>query len=171
MEAFLVPLLPPVALSLVLWAFIVWVSFKATGQGARRTAAAVSAVLSICGAIAFLGLRLSQKTVVYRDDDSGQGWTFGGRGLGERRVAMADKPDCPPTKTTNDCPHAQAPLSPCSPRLHRCRGDSWLRAVARRGSSVSCGRIVSGSIQRGPECSRAYSDACARRGSPGLGQS
>jgi hypothetical protein len=64
-EAFLVPLLPPVALSLVLWAFIVWVSFKATGQGARRTAAAVSAVLSICGAIAFLGLRLSQKTVVF----------------------------------------------------------------------------------------------------------
>lgn len=45
MEAFLIPLLPPVALAL--WAFIVWASFKATGRGARRTAAAVSAVLSI----------------------------------------------------------------------------------------------------------------------------
>lgn len=55
MEAFLVPLLPPVALSLALWAFISWVSFRATGRGVRRTAAAVSLVLSICGAIAFLG--------------------------------------------------------------------------------------------------------------------
>ena len=55
MEAFLVPLLPPVALSLALWAFIIWVSFRATGRGVRRTAAAVSVVLSICGAIAFLG--------------------------------------------------------------------------------------------------------------------
>lgn len=55
MEAFLIPLLPPVALALALWAYIVWASFKAARRGARRTAAAVSAVLSICGAIAFLG--------------------------------------------------------------------------------------------------------------------
>ncbi|MBB0992482.1 hypothetical protein G6009_13970 [Dietzia sp. SLG510A3-30A2] len=55
MEAFLIPLLPPVALSLGLWAFVVWVSFRATGRGARRSAAAISAVLSICGAVAFLG--------------------------------------------------------------------------------------------------------------------
>lgn len=55
MEAFLVSFLPPIALSLALWAFIIWVSFRATGQGVRRTAAAVSVLLSIGGAIAFLG--------------------------------------------------------------------------------------------------------------------
>lgn len=64
MEAFLVPFLPPVALALALWAFIIWVSFRATGRGVRRTSAAVSALLSICGAIAFLDFTGSD---VYND--------------------------------------------------------------------------------------------------------
>ncbi|MGI9586853.1 MAG: hypothetical protein ACR2MR_01425 [Dietzia maris] len=55
MEAFFVPLLPPVAMSLALWAWIIWISFRATGRGMQRTTAAVSVLLSICGAIAFLG--------------------------------------------------------------------------------------------------------------------
>jgi hypothetical protein len=54
-EAFFVPLLPPVAMSLALWAWIIWISFRATGRGMQRTTAAVSVLLSICGAIAFLG--------------------------------------------------------------------------------------------------------------------
>ena len=42
-------------LLIALWAWIVWVSFRVVGRGARRTAAAVSGLLSICGAIAIFG--------------------------------------------------------------------------------------------------------------------
>lgn len=87
MEAFLIPLLPPVALALAIWAFIVWVSFKATRRGARRTAAAISAVLAICGAIAFLGFAASDDyndypgyTCVVRDADHPPGFPLERRG-------------------------------------------------------------------------------------------
>lgn len=54
MEAFLVPFIPPVALALIIWGVITWMSFSATSRASRRTAAAVSAFLSICGSLAFL---------------------------------------------------------------------------------------------------------------------
>ena len=113
MEAFLIPLLPPVALSLALWAFIVWVSFKATGQGARRSAAAVSAVLSICGAIAFLGFAGSD------DYNDYPGYTCA---LRDGHVPDGFPPErLPPAGTDQHIPY-QPPLVP------------WVRTAPRRGS-------------------------------------
>ena len=56
MEGFFVLLTPPVALALMFWAWTIWLSFRADGRNIRRSSAAVSAVLAICGAIAFLAL-------------------------------------------------------------------------------------------------------------------
>jgi hypothetical protein len=55
-EGFFVLLTPPVALALMFWAWTIWLSFSAAGRNIRRSSAAVSAVLAICGAIAFLAL-------------------------------------------------------------------------------------------------------------------
>ncbi|OYD70106.1 hypothetical protein [Rhodococcus sp. OK302] len=55
MEAFLAPLLSPAGLALALLGAITWLSFSATGRNTRRSAAATSVLLSICGSIAFLG--------------------------------------------------------------------------------------------------------------------
>ena len=54
MGAFLAPLLSPLSLILVLLGAIIWLSFGATGRNGRRSAAAISVLLSICGSIAVL---------------------------------------------------------------------------------------------------------------------
>lgn len=55
MWAFLAPLPSPIGLGLALLGWIIWLSFSATGRNARRSAAAISVLLSIGGAIAVLG--------------------------------------------------------------------------------------------------------------------
>ncbi len=52
MLGFLAPLLSPVGLLLALLGVIIWLSFSAAGRNARRSAAAASVLLSICGSIA-----------------------------------------------------------------------------------------------------------------------
>lgn len=54
MGAFLAPLLSPISLGLALLGLIIWLSFSATGRNARRTAAAISVLLALCGSLVFL---------------------------------------------------------------------------------------------------------------------